>query len=112
MNAMRLSAAALLLLLSGAISTSAVAASPEPPPGAASCSGCHTVSIRTKTDVPRIHGRSAAEIIAAMAAFRTGARASTVMDRIAKGFTEDEVVQIATWLATQKEERNAEQHRR
>ena len=89
-----------------------MAASPEPPPGAASCSGCHAVSIRMKTDVPRIHGRNAAEIIAAMAAFRTGARASTVMDRIAKGFTEDEVVQIATWLATQKEGRNAEQHRR
>ncbi len=89
-----------------------MAASPEPPPGAASCSGCHTVSIRVKTDVPRIHGRSAAEIIAAMAAFRTGARASTVMDRISKGFTEDEVVQIATWLATQKEERNVDQRKR
>ena len=89
-----------------------MAASPESPPGAASCSGCHAVSIRTKTDAPRIHGRSAAEIVAAMAAFRTGARASTVMDRISKGFTEDEIVQIATWLATQKVERNVEQHRR
>lgn len=107
MNAMRLFAAALLLF-----STGAMAAPPEPPPGAASCSGCHAVSIRTKTDVPRIHGRSAAEIIAAMAAFRTGARASTVMDRIAKGFTEEEVVQIATWLAAQKEERHVEQRRR
>ena len=112
MKAMRLFAVALLLLSGGAISTSAVAASLEPPPGAASCSGCHTVSIRTKTDVPRIHGRNAAEIIAAMAAFRTGARASTVMDRIAKGFTEDEIVQIATWLATQKEGRNVGQLQR
>ena len=82
-----------------------MAASPEPPPGAASCSGCHAVNVRTKTDVPRIYGRKAADIVAAMTAFRSGARASTIMDRIAKGFTDDETAQIAAWLAIQKEER-------
>ena len=94
---MRLLAAAFLLL-----STGAIAASPEPPPGAASCSGCHAVNTRTKTTVPRIHSRPAADIVAAMAAFRSGSRASTVMDRIAKGFTDDETAQIAAWLAAQK----------
>jgi sulfide dehydrogenase cytochrome subunit len=102
MNTMRLLAAALLLLSTGAISTGANAASPEPPPGAASCSGCHAVNIRTKTDVPRIYGRKATDIVAAMTAFRSGARASTVMDRIAKGFSDEETAQIAEWLASQK----------
>ena len=51
--------------------------------------------------VPRILGRQPAEIIAAMQAFRSGERTSTVMGRIAKGFSEDEIRAIAVWLAAQ-----------
>jgi sulfide dehydrogenase cytochrome subunit len=51
--------------------------------------------------VPRIVGRQPAEIIAAMQAFRSGERPSTVMGRIAKGFSEDEIRAIAAWLAAQ-----------
>jgi cytochrome c553 len=36
-----------------------------------------------------------------MQAFRSGARPATVMDRIAKGFTEDEVRAIADWYGAQ-----------
>jgi cytochrome c553 len=36
-----------------------------------------------------------------MAEFRSGARPATVMDRIAKGFSEDETRAIAGWLAEQ-----------
>jgi cytochrome c553 len=36
-----------------------------------------------------------------MQAFRSGERASTVMGRIAKGFSEDETQAIALWLAAQ-----------
>jgi len=49
-----------------------------------------------------IRGGKADEIVAAMAEFRSGARPATVMDRIAKGFTEDETRAIALWLAEQK----------
>jgi len=51
--------------------------------------------------VPRIFGRQPAEIIAAMQAFRSGEPPSTVMGRIAKGFSEDEIRAIAVWLAAQ-----------
>ena len=40
---------------------------------------------------------------AAMAEFKTGKRPSTVMDRIAKGFSDDETKAIAAWFAAQKE---------
>jgi cytochrome subunit of sulfide dehydrogenase len=73
----------------------------EPPPGASSCSGCHAASAKVDTPVPRILGRQPAEIIAAMQAFRSGERPSTVMGRIAKGFSEDEIRAIAVWLAAQ-----------
>jgi sulfide dehydrogenase cytochrome subunit len=47
-------------------------------------------------------GRDAAEIVADLDAFRSGTCPATVMDRIARGFSHDETVAIATWLAAQK----------
>jgi cytochrome c553 len=47
-------------------------------------------------------GRNAADIVAALDAFRAGDKPATVMDRIAKGFTHDEAVAIAAWWAEQK----------
>lgn len=41
-------------------------------------------------------------MVAAMQAFRSGARPTTVMDRIAKGFNDDEIKAIATWYAAQR----------
>jgi sulfide dehydrogenase cytochrome subunit len=80
----------------------AVAASAEPPAGAASCSGCHPASTRVTSPVVRLAGLERAAIVRAMQDFRSGQRAATVMDRIAKGFTDDEVQAIAAWYATQR----------
>ena len=80
----------------------AVVASAEPPAGAAACSGCHPTSTRVTSPVPRLAGRDAAAIVKAMQDFRSGTRAGTVMDRIAKGFTDEEIQAIAAWYATQK----------
>jgi sulfide dehydrogenase cytochrome subunit len=80
----------------------AVVASAEPPAGAAACSGCHPTSTRVTSPVPRLAGRDSAAIVKAMQDFRSGARAGTVMDRIAKGFTDEEIQAIAAWYATQK----------
>jgi cytochrome subunit of sulfide dehydrogenase len=91
------------LVLPFVITAGAIAA--EPPPGATSCSGCHPASAAVQTPVPGIVGRKPDEIIAAMLAFRAGERPSTVMDRIAKGFSDDEIRAIAVWLATQQEKR-------
>jgi sulfide dehydrogenase cytochrome subunit len=79
-----------------------VVASAEPPAGAAACSGCHPSSTRVTSPVPRLAGRDAAAIVKAMQDFRSGTRAGTVMDRIAKGFTDEEIQAIAAWYATQK----------
>jgi cytochrome c553 len=79
------------------------AAADAPPPGAAACSGCHATSRWTGTDVPRLVGRNPADIVSAMADFRAGKRPATVMDRIAKGFADDEVKGIAAWYGAQKD---------
>jgi sulfide dehydrogenase cytochrome subunit len=80
----------------------AVVASAEPPVGAASCSGCHPASARVTSPVSRLAGRDRAEIVKAVQEFRSGARAGTVMDRIAKGFTDEEIQAIAAWYAAQR----------
>jgi cytochrome subunit of sulfide dehydrogenase len=69
-----------------------------PPPGASSCSGCHGPTARP----PILAGRPAADTVAAFEAFRTGTKPATVMNRIAKGFTPDEVKAIAAWWAEAK----------
>jgi cytochrome c553 len=83
------------------IAAAAVAAE-EPPPGAAACSGCHPASPRVASPVPRLDGADRAAIVRAMLDFRSGQRPATVMDRIAKGFTDDEIRAIAAWYATRK----------
>jgi sulfide dehydrogenase cytochrome subunit len=80
---------------------SALAATPAPV-GASSCSGCHPPNARVGTPVPQLVGQNASQIVAAMTAFRAGTRPSTVMDRIAKGFSEAETQAIADWYAAQK----------
>lgn len=80
--------------LACAAATSSLAQSP--PPGATACTGCHAGS---DTALPSLKGRSAADIEAAMIAFKTGAREATLMDRIARGFTEPEIKAMSQWLA-------------
>jgi sulfide dehydrogenase cytochrome subunit len=50
----------------------------------------------------RLVGLERGAIVKAMQDFRSGQRAGTVMDRIAKGFTDDEVQAIAAWYAAQR----------
>ena len=83
-------------------SSSPLLAASEPPPGAASCSGCHAAGTLPASPVSRLYGRNAGEIMTAMAGFRDGSVPATVMNRIAKGFSDDELRAIAAWLAAQK----------
>jgi cytochrome c553 len=95
-------AVAILLPLGMGGATTAAAAA-DAPPGASSCSGCHPASRDVDTPVPRLIGRNPSEIVAAVQAFRTGQRPATVMDRVAKGFSDDEIKAIADWYGAQKD---------
>ncbi len=92
--------------LAAAIGLASIAAAgiaaAEPPAGAAACSGCHPASTRVTSPVPRLAGVDRAAIVKAMEDFRAGTRAATVMDRIAKGFTDAEIQAIAPWYPTQR----------
>jgi len=68
----------------------------EAPPGASSCAGCHG---RTSALIPPLRGQSPEAIAEAMREYRGGTRPATLMDRIAKGFTEEETRAIAAWVS-------------
>ena len=48
-----------------------------------------------------LQGRPADDTAAQMEAFRSGARPATLMNRIVRGFTPDEVRALSAWFATQ-----------
>jgi cytochrome c553 len=89
----RVIAAALALVFASASASTAT------PPLAVGCQGCHGGG---DPRLPKLAGRSAADIVAAMTAFRNGGRPATVMDRIARGFSGDETAAIAAWYAAQR----------
>ena len=92
-----LSVAAMALLAQLAPAIAAAA-----PPGATSCSGCHAANAGVASPIPRLVGRNADEIASAMTAFRSGKQSATVMDRIARGFSDDEIRAIAAWYGAQR----------
>ena len=73
-----------------------------PPAGVRSCSGCHAPQ-KLGTPVPALVGHSSGEIASAMQDFRSGKRSSTVMGRIAKGFSDDEIKALSDWIAAHPE---------
>lgn len=86
------------LACTSAVLLGTVAAAPPnlPPPGASSCSGCHSPGALSLASL------DAASIVTAVDAYRAGTRPATVMDRIARGFSHDEIVAIAAWLAASR----------
>lgn len=92
-------AALLVLCVAAGPGPAAAEALAEAPPGGASCSGCHSPTPGVGAAVPSLVGLDAPAIASAMAAYRTGERPSTVMGRIARGFSEEENRAIAAWIA-------------
>lgn len=89
----------MLVAVASLISLAGPAAAQSPAPtGASSCSGCHDARIANPA-IPPLKGRSAADIVAEMQAFRDGKREGTIMGRIAKGFSDSETQAIAAWLS-------------
>ena len=91
---------ALAVVIAAAIAVGPEAMAAGPPPGASSCSGCHAA---ITTAIPSLRGLTAEQIATAMLAFRAGERVATVMDRIARGFSEPEIAAIAAWLGERGE---------
>jgi cytochrome c553 len=68
---------------------------------AANCAQCHGTNGRpvAGSEIPPLAGRDRAELAARLAAFKQGATRATVMDQIAKGYSDDEMAALADYFA-------------
>lgn len=94
-------------LLASAISTPSKAQqAADPPLGppliAQACAGCHGQAGAGSGSVPKIAGYGRDLFIAQWAAFRNKERPATMMDRIAKGYSEADVGQLADYFSKLK----------
>jgi sulfide dehydrogenase cytochrome subunit len=64
-----------------------------------SCSACHGTDGQGSGRIPRINGFSKKDMVEMMQDFRTGKEQVTIMNRHAKGYTDEEVSLIADYFA-------------
>jgi cytochrome c553 len=88
----------LAFTLSGLLSL-APAAAAQAPLAAEGCLGCHGPEGRGAGAVPALAGRDAGELRTLLQAFRAGERPATIMDRIARGYGEEELAAVAAHFA-------------
>ena len=69
---------------------------------AANCANCHGTDGRNHAATPSLAGRDKAELIRQMREFRDGTRASTIMQQLARGYTDAEIEAAAAYFAAQK----------
>ena len=75
---------------------------------AASCASCHHADTApgaklAAQTLPSLAGRSQAELIDTLQAFRNGTRPATVMGQIARGYDDAQIAAIAGWLSRQQQ---------
>lgn len=67
------------------------------------CTGCHGIpmykNIYPHYSVPRIGGQNYEYLVAALTAYRKGERAHPTMQAQAQGYSEQEIIDIATYLS-------------
>jgi cytochrome c553 len=69
----------------------------------ATCAACHgTNGAGVGNALPILAGQPKDALVASMRAFKTGARPATIMHQISKGYTDEQIEQIAVYLSKQK----------
>lgn len=71
---------------------------------AATCANCHGTNGKAVegSAVVTLAGMDKGYIVAQMKAFKSGARPATIMHQLAKGYSDQQIEQIATYFAAQK----------
>ena len=68
---------------------------------AANCANCHGTDGRSRGGFPALAGRNKRELIRLMQDFRSGKRRSTIMQQLARGYSEVEIEAAAAYFAAQ-----------
>ena len=95
----------ILTMALAAASLPALAQAPDPTLArnlAATCANCHGTDGHSAGGIPPLAGLEPALFLERMSSFKSGRRASTVMNQIAKGFTDEQIAELARYFARQK----------
>jgi cytochrome c553 len=68
---------------------------------AATCASCHGSTGNARGEFRSLEGVAAERIIVALADFKSGAQPATVMQQIARGYTEAQIKLLADYFAAQ-----------
>ena len=71
---------------------------------AATCAQCHGTDGRPPAGsiVPALAGRTETDTMQQLLAFKAGSRQATVMTQLAKGYSDEQIRQLAAYFAVQK----------
>jgi cytochrome c553 len=70
---------------------------------AATCTACHGTRGSTAGSVlPPLAGQPKGTLLASLKAFKEGSRPATIMTQLAKGYSDEQLEQIAAWFAAQQ----------
>ena len=68
------------------------------------CSACHSTNTKIKDDfIPQLLGMSQQQFIQSMNAYKNGSRDATIMDRVARAFSDKEIKAMAIFFASKKQ---------
>ena len=95
-------ALAVAFATSGAIETFAQSSDVKARSVAATCANCHGTGGVSVGEVPSLAGRPRADIIRLMREVKSDARPGTVMNQLAKGYTDEQIEALAGWFDAQK----------
>lgn len=66
---------------------------------AATCGGCHGTQLTGAGSVPGLKGQQKDYLERTLNDFKSGQRPATVMNRLAKGYTPEQIVELAQYLS-------------
>ncbi len=69
---------------------------------AATCANCHGTNGVSVGGFESLAGKPKDDLVRAMRDFKAGTRPATVMTQLAKGYSDEQIVEIAGWFAAQK----------
>lgn len=69
---------------------------------AAACATCHGDQGRAQPGMAPLAGVDKAELLRKLTDFKTGKMPSTIMQQLAKGYSDEQLAMLATYFSTQK----------
>lgn len=103
MRAKTTSLAAVALMAGFGLAAGVATAAPNPAMLSNACAGCHgTNGASAGPSMPSLAGQDKKVIVESMKKFKSGERPSTVMGRLAKGYSDEEIEAMGDFFSKQK----------